>query len=345
MHDPSSVDLSRAARLWLRGWQASGLTELPRDWLNGDGPLVEAMAAAPVVPSAPPSSIAAVPPQKTAEPAAPRVAPSPFRLPGSAAPTPAPTVPPLATPSASGRTDSRPASPLSTTQPVAPASPFAPQPDMSPPAKRSPTIPPQAPTPVGGSRSDRIAALQVIDNRVKQCHKCDELARLRNKTVFGVGNPEARLLFIGEAPGADEDAQGEPFVGKAGQLLDKIIAASGLRREDLYICNILKCRPPNNRTPEPDECANCREYLDAQLAIVDPEFIVCWGAVAATNLLGITTAIGKLRRKFHTHGRAKVMCTYHPSYLLRNPPAKKDVWEDMQLLLAEMGLPVPSTGG
>ncbi len=153
------------------------------------------------------------------------------------------------------------------------------------------------------------------------------------------------MLFIGEAPGADEDAQGEPFVGKAGQLLDKIIAASGLRREDLYICNILKCRPPNNRTPEPDECVNCREYLDAQLAIVDPEFIVCWGAVAATNLLGIAMPIGKLRRKFHAHGRAKVLCTYHPSYLLRNPPAKKDVWEDMQLLLAEMGLPVPSTGG
>ncbi|MFO1019760.1 MAG: uracil-DNA glycosylase [Planctomycetales bacterium] len=167
------------------------------------------------------------------------------------------------------------------------------------------------------------------------------MARTRTQTVFGVGNPEARLVFIGEAPGADEDKQGEPFVGRAGQLLTKIIVAMNMRREDLYICNILRCRPPNNRAPSPEEAANCREYLDAQLAIVQPEFIVCWGSIAAQNLLGVTDSISKLRSRFFTYKNFRVLCTYHPSYLLRNPSAKKPVWEDMQLLLKEMGLPIP----
>jgi DNA polymerase len=148
-------------------------------------------------------------------------------------------------------------------------------------------------------------------------------------------------MFIGEAPGADEDVQGEPFVGKAGQLLNRIIAACGWKREDLYICNILRCRPPGNRKPTEEEAANCREYLDGQIAIVDPEYIVCWGAVAASNLLGIDAPIGRLRGKWYKYGRAQVLCTYHPSYLLRNPEAKKPVWEDMKLLLAKMGLKPP----
>ncbi len=182
------------------------------------------------------------------------------------------------------------------------------------------------------------SALPLLAARVAACTRCEELARTRTQTVFGVGDPEARILFIGEAPGADEDACGEPFVGRAGKLLDQIIAASRLKREELYICNILKCRPPGNRTPNEDECMNCREYLDAQLAAVNPEYIVCWGAVAAQNLLKLPLAIGKLRGKFHLHGRAKVLCTYHPSYLLRNPAAKKDVWQDMQFLMADMGI-------
>jgi DNA polymerase len=173
---------------------------------------------------------------------------------------------------------------------------------------------------------------------VRSCIRCSELASTRTQTVFGVGNPEARILFIGEAPGADEDKQGEPFVGRAGQLLNQIIAACRLKREDVYICNILKCRPPENRTPLPDECANCREYLDAQLATIGPEYIVCWGAVAAQNLLKSEQSIGRLRKKFHRHGRAKVLCTYHPSYLLRNPASKKDVWDDMKFLFADMGI-------
>jgi DNA polymerase len=177
---------------------------------------------------------------------------------------------------------------------------------------------------------------------VSHCTRCEELAATRKQTVFGVGNPQARVMFIGEAPGADEDAQGEPFVGKAGQLLNKIIAACGWKREEVYICNILRCRPPGNRTPSDAEAANCREYLDGQIAIVDPEYIVCWGSVAARNLLATESPIGKLREQWFQHGRANVLCTYHPSYLLRNPAAKKPVWDDMKLLLNAMGLTPPA---
>ena len=194
------------------------------------------------------------------------------------------------------------------------------------------------------SRAAREQALQQLNACVKGCTRCKELADTRTQTVFGVGNPEAKVMFVGEAPGADEDAQGEPFVGRAGQLLNKIIAACGWQREELYICNILRCRPPGNRTPLPQEAANCREYLDGQISIVDPDYIVCWGSCAAQNLLGVTEAIGKMRRNWYQYGRAKVLCTYHPSYLLRNPEAKKPVWEDMQLLLAEMGLTPPKAG-
>lgn len=174
--------------------------------------------------------------------------------------------------------------------------------------------------------------------RVAQCERCQELAGTRTQTVFGVGNPEAKLLFVGEAPGADEDAQGEPFVGRAGQLLNDIIKACKLKREDVYICNVLRCRPPGNRVPSPQEAANCREYLDAQIAIVNPEYIVCWGSTAAKNLLGSEDSIGKMRGKFYRYGRAKVVCTYHPSYLLRNPAAKKEVWDDMKFLFLDMGI-------
>ncbi len=185
-----------------------------------------------------------------------------------------------------------------------------------------------------GSRESRLVALAA---RVSQCTRCHELATTRTQTVFGVGNPNARVMFIGEAPGADEDEQGEPFVGRAGQLLTKIIGACGWTREELYICNILRCRPPENRPPAPEEAQNCREYLNGQIAIINPEYIVCWGSTAAQNLLGSVETIGKLRGQFFKHGRAKVLCTYHPSYLLRSPEAKKPVWEDMKMLMADMG--------
>ncbi len=180
--------------------------------------------------------------------------------------------------------------------------------------------------------------LDILEQQVAGCTRCDELASTRTQTVFGVGDPHARLWFLGEAPGADEDRLGEPFVGRAGQLLTKIIEACGLRRENVYIANILKCRPPGNRNPSPAEAANCRRFLERQLELVGPEFICCMGAVAAQNLLDTTVAIGRLRGRIHPYREAQVVCTYHPAYLLRNPAAKKDTWDDMKLLMREMGV-------
>jgi DNA polymerase len=192
---------------------------------------------------------------------------------------------------------------------------------------------------LAGPTDDRAAALAAVARKVAQCTHCQELVRSRTRTVFGVGDPYARLVFMGEAPGADEDRQGVPFVGRAGQLLtDIIVKGMRLKRGDVYILNTLKCRPPGNRTPEPEEATNCREYLDAQLAIIRPEFICCLGAVAAQNLLGTSASIGSLRGRVHLHGGIKVICTYHPAYVLRNPPAKRQVWEDIQVLMKEMGL-------
>lgn len=185
---------------------------------------------------------------------------------------------------------------------------------------------------------ERVNRLAALCDQVKGCTRCHELATTRKQTVFGVGNPQAKIMFIGEAPGADEDQQGEPFVGRAGQLLNDIIKACRMKREDIYICNVLRCRPPGNRLPSPEEANNCREYLDGQIAIVNPEYIVCWGSTAAKNLLASESPIGKMRGKFFQYGRAKVVCTYHPSYLLRNPAAKKDVWDDMKFLFLEMGI-------
>ena len=191
------------------------------------------------------------------------------------------------------------------------------------------------------AREQRCEKLAAVAKGVAACTRCQALADKRTQTVFGVGDVEARVMFIGEAPGAEEDRQGEPFVGAAGQMLNRIIEACKMKREEIYICNILKCRPPENRNPTTDEAENCREYLDAQIEIVDPDYIVCWGTVAAQNLLNTTTSIGRLRGSFTSHGRAKVLCTYHPSYLLRTPSAKKKVWEDMQVLMGDMGMELP----
>ncbi len=188
------------------------------------------------------------------------------------------------------------------------------------------------------SVEEKTAALCQLAGVVAACTRCAELAGSRKQTVFGTGNPDARIMFIGEAPGADEDAQGEPFVGKAGQLLDRIIESSRLKREEIYICNILRCRPPGNRNPLPQEAINCREYLDAQISIVQPEYIVCWGTVAAQNLLNEKRPVGKLRGQFLNYKGAQVLCTYHPSYLLRYPANKVQVWEDMKLLMKELGI-------
>ena len=186
--------------------------------------------------------------------------------------------------------------------------------------------------------ADRPGALKVIQDEVVACTRCKVLAEGRTQTVFGVGSPNARIVFFGEAPGADEDRLGEPFVGRAGQLLDKMIVACKMKREDVYILNVLKCRPPGNRNPLPDEVENCRAFFERQLEVIRPEIICCLGAVAAQSLLNTDRSIGKLRGRFHDYGGIPVVCTYHPAYLLRNPAAKHDAWEDLKLMMRTLGV-------
>lgn len=217
-----------------------------------------------------------------------------------------------------------------------------PSPVSSAPRTVSDAVAPRTPKgTVDEAPHERSAALDVIRREVAACTLCTELATTRTQTVFGVGNPRPRLVFMGEAPGADEDRQGEPFVGRAGQLLNKIIEACTMRREDVYILNTLKCRPPGNRNPAPQEADSCRGFLDRQLQVLQPEYICCLGAVAAQNLLRTPESIGRLRGRFHDYNGIRVLCTYHPAYLLRNPAAKKDCWQDMQILLAAMGIELP----
>jgi DNA polymerase len=180
--------------------------------------------------------------------------------------------------------------------------------------------------------------LSKLNEKVCNCQKCPDLVANRTKTVFSSGNPNAKILFLGEAPGQDEDEQGEAFVGRAGQLLTSIIAACGWERDkDVYICNIVKCRPPKNRVPTETEAKNCEPYLKLQIKIINPRYIVCLGATATRYLLGVQHPMGYMRGKWFkyedAHVNADVLCTYHPSYLLRNPAAKADVAEDMQSLV------------
>jgi uracil-DNA glycosylase len=179
--------------------------------------------------------------------------------------------------------------------------------------------------------------LTSLCGEVAVCRLCS-LAGTRKNTVFGDGNPAAKIVFVGEAPGADEDEQGLPFVGRAGQLLTNIIKAMGLTRKDVYICNILKCRPPGNRNPLPDEIRLCEPFLKQQLQLIAPQIICALGSFAAKTLLKTETPITALRGRFHTYEGIKLMPTYHPAYLLRNPPAKKQVWEDVQLIMKEIEL-------
>lgn len=186
---------------------------------------------------------------------------------------------------------------------------------------------------------ERLVALA---QEVAGCTRCG-LHRDRTQTVFARGTGSSGLCFVGEGPGADEDAQGFPFVGKAGQLLDRMIAAMGFSRDEVYVCNIVKCRPPKNRKPEPDEMAACRPYLVQQLELIDPKVIVALGATAVEGLLGISGGITRLRGNWRLYnGRIAVMPTFHPAYLLRTPEAKRDVWNDLKEVLKHMGRPVPS---
>jgi len=209
-------------------------------------------------------------------------------------------------------------------------------------------------TVVAGSSMDRESQLQVIRDEIgPSCQRC-KLAKLgRKQIVFGTGDPHAELMFIGEGPGADEDEQGLPFVGRAGQLLNNMIAAMGLKREQVYIANIVKCRPPGNRTPERDECETCSPFLMRQINVVRPKIIVALGATAAKNLLGMNDSMASLRGHLydysppHTPSDAgesftcKLAVTYHPAFLLRDPRQKKETWKDLQMVMRYLGLPMP----
>ncbi|MGD1019256.1 MAG: uracil-DNA glycosylase [Verrucomicrobiia bacterium] len=192
-----------------------------------------------------------------------------------------------------------------------------------------------------GAVDNTTAELAAVEARAKVCVKCGELSRCRHSVVFGVGNARAEIMFVGEAPGRDEDMQGEPFVGRAGELLTKIIAAMGFKREDVYIANVLKCRPPENRTPLPDEVTNCLPYLVSQIELIQPKVIVALGATAVRGLIDVQLGITKMRGHWYTFRDILIMPTFHPAYLLRNPPAKKEVWEDMKAVLEKLGRKVP----
>jgi DNA polymerase len=198
-------------------------------------------------------------------------------------------------------------------------------------------FPAQPPIAVAVSAGDRAAALQIIREDIGDCTRC-ALHKGRNKIVFADGDENARLMFVGEGPGADEDAQGLPFVGRAGQLLNNMISAMGLKREQVYIANIVKCRPPGNRTPEPEEANTCTPFLFRQIDVVRPQVIVALGATAATYLLGHRQPLAGLRGRVHAFRGTQLIVTYHPAFLLRDPRQKKEAWADLQIAMKELGL-------
>jgi DNA polymerase len=214
---------------------------------------------------------------------------------------------------------------------------------LTPLASPLPASPARASLPESGEK-DPARALAIIRADLGDCVRCKLHAEGRRQIVFGVGNPEADLMFVGEAPGADEDARGEPFVGRAGQLLNNMIKAMGIAREQVYIANIIKCRPPGNRQPERDECETCSPFLMRQIAVVRPQVIVALGAVAAKTLLAVNAPMMELRGRWFDFCGTKLAVTYHPAFLLRDPRQKKEAWKDLQMVMQELGLPVPSKG-
>jgi len=198
-----------------------------------------------------------------------------------------------------------------------------------------------ASAPIQESEMTPERALRLIREDLGDCTRCVLHKQGRKQIVFGVGNPRAEIMFIGEAPGADEDQQGEPFVGRAGQLLNNMISAMGIRREDVYIANIIKCRPPGNRTPEREECETCSPFLMRQITAVKPKIIVALGAVAAKTLLGVNDAMVNLRGRIYDFRNTKLAVTYHPAYLLRDPRQKKEAWKDLQMVMKHLGMAAP----
>ncbi len=189
---------------------------------------------------------------------------------------------------------------------------------------------------VSAGEASRSESLEDIRRELGDCRRCS-LGEKRTNLVFGVGNENADIAFVGEAPGRDEDLRGEPFVGEAGQLLTKIVLAMGLAREDVYICNVLKCRPPNNRNPQPDEIESCEPFLLRQLQAISPKVIIALGTFAAQTLLRTREPISRLRGRFHDYHGIPLMPTFHPAYLLRNPAMKREVWDDMKTVLKKLG--------
>lgn len=187
-----------------------------------------------------------------------------------------------------------------------------------------------------------VEALRIIREDLGDCTRCVLHKQGRKQIVFGVGNPHADLIFIGEAPGADEDIKGEPFVGRAGQLLNNMIKAMGIQREDVYIANIIKCRPPGNRTPERDECDTCSPFLMRQIEVIKPKAIVALGAVAAKTLLAISAPMSEFRGRWYDFRGTKLAVTYHPAFLLRDPRQKKEAWKDLQMVMKELNWPIPA---
>ncbi len=198
------------------------------------------------------------------------------------------------------------------------------------------------PVQITAAGNDPMQALRLIREDIGDCTRCKLHLQGRKQVVFGVGNPNADLMFIGEAPGADEDTQGEPFVGRAGQLLTNMIKAMGLSREEVYIANIIKCRPPGNRQPERDECETCSPFLMRQIDAVHPKVIVALGAVAAKTLLAISAPMMELRGRWFDFRGTKLAVTYHPAFLLRDPRQKKETWKDLQMVMKELGLEMPA---
>lgn len=236
---------------------------------------------------------------------------------------------------------------VETIETVVPESPLIEaEPENMPAARKSPA-------------KDRPAALRVIREDIGDCKRCPLHKLGRKQIVFGVGNVNANIMFVGEGPGADEDEQGEPFVGRAGQLLNNMISAMGIKREDVYIANVVKCRPPQNRTPEREECDTCSPFLMRQIAIIRPKILVALGATAAKALLGVNDSMANLRGKIYdfrpmisktapeydANFMTKLAATYHPAYLLRDPRQKKETWKDLQMVMQFLGMPIPSKSG
>ncbi len=258
----------------------------------------------------------------------------------SSTPAPSPVAPPAAV--------TQPAAPINPTNPVTPP-PAVPTDSATAPATATPSAPTKpeplvtqdAPYSAATPTAQRPNALTVIQQEVASCIRCPQLSDFRTNTVFGSGDPTSRLVFVGEGPGEDEDGNGLPFQGAPGDLFDKILAACGLKREQVYLLNTIKCRPPKNRNPKAAELDNCWHYGQQQLDIIQPEFICCMGSVAAKTLLNTNLSIGKLRKRFHSYRGSKVLVTYHPTYLLRTSSAKTHAWEDMKMLMNEMGIEIP----